>query len=116
MNMFDEIDVGVNIKKIRTEKGLTQTELGKKISKSESTIRKYESGSVKVTMEMLKKISEVLDTPIGKFLETLPTDINDINRWDKEITPQLYLSKISTDQLIEELNRRSDFPIKIEMK
>lgn len=62
------MDIGEKIKKIRLEKGFTQPQLAEKISKSESTIRKYESGSVKVTMETLNVISNALDVNLNQLI------------------------------------------------
>lgn len=108
MNFLEEIDIGKNIKKIRSQKGYTQIELGELINKSESTIRKYESGAVKINMDILNKIANVLKEPVGKFLETEPITENDLLHWD--------LSFYKTEDLIKELNSRDDFPIKLNLK
>lgn len=69
MYLLKDLNVGNNIKKYRKEKGLTQLELGQSINKSESTIRKYESGAVNITMDTLSKIAAILGVPIEKFME-----------------------------------------------
>jgi transcriptional regulator with XRE-family HTH domain len=55
------LKIGQNIKKYRKEKKLTQPELGLLIGKSESSIRKYESGDVVPSMDIITKIVDALD-------------------------------------------------------
>lgn len=62
---FNSNTIGENIKTYRKRNGYTQTELGIKIGKSESTIRKYESGAVEPNFETLNKIASVLN--ISKY-------------------------------------------------
>ena len=60
-------NIGLNIKKHRKEKGLTQEELASKIGKSTITIRKYESGDI------LPSINNIYE--IAKALEVFSNDI-----------------------------------------
>ncbi|CEP94661.1 transcriptional regulator [[Clostridium] sordellii] len=57
-----------NIKKFRNELGLTQKELGKKILKSEISIRKYESGNINIPLSTLFDIAAALKTDIYTLL------------------------------------------------
>lgn len=54
-------NVGLNIKKYRKEKGLTQEELANKIGKSTITIRKYESGDILPSLKSVYEIAKVLE-------------------------------------------------------
>lgn len=107
-----------NIKKYRKVLGLTQKQLGEQIFKSEISVRKYESGNVNVPTSTLSKISEVFGIPIAQLLY-IPVTEEDLEQFKKDSTINsnvIDFSQVSTKQLIEELNRRSDFPIKIDLK
>ncbi|MVX64943.1 helix-turn-helix domain-containing protein [Clostridium chromiireducens] len=64
------MDIGSNIKKQRKSKNMTQTELGKAIHKSESTIRKYESNNVKPDFVVLNEIADVLGCTLMDLVDT----------------------------------------------
>ena len=57
--MGDYTLLAQNIKKLRTEYFLTQKELAEKIHKKEITIRKYESGNIKIPFDSLLDICRV---------------------------------------------------------
>lgn len=94
-------------------RGITQQQLGDLIGKSINTIKKYESG---YTTPPISVINDIAESLMISTSDLLPVTEKDLEKWDNDITPQFYLSKIPTDQLIKELNSRSDFPIKIEIK
>lgn len=53
--------VGNNIKKYRTEAGMTLKELALKINLTEATVQKYERGNIRnVNAEMIKKMADAL--------------------------------------------------------
>lgn len=54
------MSIGENIKRIRTEKGLTQKELGKLCGMADSAIRRYENGGANPKIETLQKIAAAL--------------------------------------------------------
>lgn len=56
--------IGDNIKRLRKEKKLTQIELAKLIGKSESSIRKYEAGSVEPSFNTLGEIADKLNVDL----------------------------------------------------
>lgn len=58
-----------NLKKYRKKNGFTQKELGKKILKSEISIRKYESGNVNIPPSTLLDLCNVLKTTPFDLLE-----------------------------------------------
>ena len=95
--------IGANIRKYRKQNKLTQTELGKLIGKTESSIRKYERGYVIIPLDVLDKIANVLNVPtyqiidiskkvnslevIEKFLESIGYTyqiIYDVEKWHYE--------------------------------
>ena len=61
--------IGANIRKYRKQNKLTQTELGKLIGKTESSIRKYERGYVIIPLDVLNKIADVLNVPAYRIID-----------------------------------------------
>ena len=58
----------LRIKQLRLSKGLTQQQLGKKIFKSESTVRMWELGKTEPDIETLGNLSEVFNVSIDYLL------------------------------------------------
>jgi UDP-N-acetylglucosamine 1-carboxyvinyltransferase len=56
--------IGQLITKVRKERGLTQTDLAKKLGTSQSAVNRMENGGQNLSMEMLTRISEVLNKEI----------------------------------------------------
>jgi UDP-N-acetylglucosamine 1-carboxyvinyltransferase len=56
--------IGSLIQDLRQSKGLTQADLAKKLSTSQSAINRIEKGGQNISLDMLNRISEVLSTPI----------------------------------------------------
>jgi len=72
------LNIGENIKKYRKEKKITQTKLAALIAKSESTIQKYEGGSVVPDIVTLTKIAAVLGKSINDLVGNTPTVAEEI--------------------------------------
>ena len=72
------------LKKLREEKGLTQSELGKELGISPSTVGMYEQGRRVPDVPILKKMSAFFNVSIDYLLEnvnrnvpmTMPKDLN----------------------------------------
>lgn len=72
------------LKKLREEKGLTQSELGKELGISPSTIGMYEQGRRVPDVQILKKMSAFFNVSIDYLLENvnhnvpmkMPKDLN----------------------------------------
>lgn len=62
-NLFSE-----TLKKIRTERGLSQTQLGKKLFVNQSTIARWESGSRLPDATMVTQLSRILDVDVSTLL------------------------------------------------
>ena len=56
--------IGETIEAMRTEKGWTQEELARAVGTSQSAIHRIEKGGQNVSLEMIKKLSEVFGTQI----------------------------------------------------
>lgn len=61
--------LGRKIKIARTEAGLTQHQLGKKLNTAHSVIATWESGKYMPNQESLRKLSQALEKPITYFFE-----------------------------------------------
>ena len=66
---------GNNIKKIRKEKKLTQSQLAKLINKSLSSVQKYEAGDVSIPLEVVELISNKLKVPSSKIIGGMDADL-----------------------------------------
>ena len=63
--------LGFFIKKLREEKGLTQSEFAKALATSQSAVARIERGGQNLTLEQLSKISEVLERKLLDLNETI---------------------------------------------
>ena len=59
---------GSKLKECRNVKGFSQSELAKQIDTYHSIIGKYERNEVKPTIDVVKKLANVLDTTVGYLL------------------------------------------------
>jgi len=69
-NMVENINkyVGKRIQEIRIEKGLKQDYLAKKLDINRPNISKYETGETAIPLDILKKISKILNTSTDYLL------------------------------------------------
>lgn len=81
------MNIGENIKAYRKEKKLTQTALASLISKSESTIQKYESGAVVPDINTLIKIASALGVELSLLLQG--SSYTNLTSMDKEVADML---------------------------
>lgn len=63
------VDYLLNLKELRTEKGYTQEELASKCDVLRTTISMIESGVNKPSVELAKKLGEVLNVDWKGFFE-----------------------------------------------
>lgn len=77
--------IGANIRKYRKQNKLTQTELGKLIGKTESSIRKYERGYVIIPLDVLNKIADVLNVPAYRIIDVsnISMEVNSLQLIEK---------------------------------
>jgi transcriptional regulator with XRE-family HTH domain len=71
--------LGENIKKMRLSRGLKQTEVANSVFTSQNHISQIEAGRVNPSVELLQKISEVLQCSVSELLEenyALPDDLD----------------------------------------
>ena len=63
-NLFSEM-----LKKLRTERGLSQTQLGKQLFVNQSTVARWENGSRLPDAAMITQLSGVLDVDVSTLLQ-----------------------------------------------
>lgn len=63
------MSIGANLKRLRTDKGMSQTELAGAVNVTQSMIAQVERGTKALTMELGKEISEVLGVSVNELLE-----------------------------------------------
>jgi transcriptional regulator with XRE-family HTH domain len=75
----DAVDllVGRNIRILRQDRGMSQTELGRKIDVTFQQVQKYENGTNRVGSGRLYKIASILGVPITAFFEGANQAAND---------------------------------------
>lgn len=62
---------GNRIYKIRTEKGLTQSDIAMSLGISDKAVSKWENGTAKPTIKNLRKLSDILDITLDDLLDTI---------------------------------------------
>lgn len=71
MSPTDQEKIGIFIKKLREEKGLTQGEFAKRLKTSQSAVARIESGNQNITIEQLMKMGDVLNHNIVSIQNTI---------------------------------------------
>ena len=64
----------MNLKKIRTEKGITQEQLANQVGVLNTSICNYETGLREPNLDTLKKLATALDVTVDELLEDGPDD------------------------------------------
>lgn len=71
----DQEKIGLFIKKLREERGMTQEDFAKALKTSQSAIARIESGNQNVTIEQLMKMGEVLKHNIVSLQDTIDFEV-----------------------------------------
>ena len=61
--------MGIEIKRIRETRGMSQMELAEEVGVSFQQIQKYEKGINKISAERIQQIAKALRTPVETFFE-----------------------------------------------
>ena len=65
------MNIGNYIKKLRTESGFSQEELGRMLGVQSAAVQKWECGTVKnLKRDTIKKLSEIFNVPPSSFIDT----------------------------------------------
>lgn len=73
-------DIGKNIKDLRSRKQMTQDELAEKLFVTRQTVSNYETGKSKPDIDMLVKISEILNTDVQQLIYGIQPTATDLER------------------------------------
>lgn len=84
------MNLGKRIKGLREEKNLTQQQAADALGVSVHTVSKYEQGQREPSMEIMNKIANILEVELFELL----------------VEKEELLTKISTDDLLQELRKR----------
>ncbi len=64
------MNIGAYIKKLRTENGYSQEELGRRLGVQRAAVQKWECGTVKnLKRDTIKKLSEIFNVPPSSFID-----------------------------------------------
>ena len=100
--LFNKDKIGLKIKELRKQKGMTQKELAEKTGLAEITIRKIESGIPDSRASTIKKISTALETDV---IQSIWDDIepDTFNTGAKFVTD---IVKNKMNDLMDQLNEK----------
>lgn len=73
--MKDE-DIYKNIKNLRKERGLTLSNLADKMGSDYQQLSRVERGKSRLTVDMLMRMAEALDTPVDQIIKPIETSKN----------------------------------------
>jgi len=62
-----DAEIGLRVRTLRLQRGLSQSELGNLISVTFQQVQKYEKGSNRISAGRLQRIAEVLGVPVSFF-------------------------------------------------
>ncbi|OOP72857.1 helix-turn-helix domain-containing protein [Clostridium beijerinckii] len=93
--------IGLRIKNYRNQQNITQNQLSEMLDVSNVYISKIERGTTKINLEMLYKISIILNIPISFLLTGIDEESN--NYLDSEIAELISKCGIKKKKLIYEL-------------
>lgn len=85
-------EFGTKLKNAREERGMSQRSLGLALGLSDKTISSYESSRSYPNLDVLKKISEILEKPMEYFVST-SRDIQLENHLQRILSKQEQISK-----------------------
>ena len=78
------MNIGNLIKKLRTEKGYSQEQLGNMLGVQRAAVQKWECGTVKnLKRDTIIKLSEIFDVPPASFIDTDYMNYNNIISFPK---------------------------------
>ncbi len=89
--MIDNKTVGNTIASLRSNKGITQTELGERIGVSFQAVSKWERGETLPDVSILPNLADILETTIDYILRGAETRIS-------------YKGKINVSDMIDGIN------------
>src|SRR5215469_11789276 len=105
---YRDAEVGRRIRAQRLSKGLSQTDLGRKLGVSFQQVQKYEKGFNRVGAGRLQAIAEILEVPITFFYAAETTDTASSATLEEGDSPFGCLSTSGAIQLVRAYARIED--------
>ena len=79
-------NIGKRIKFYRKQKGISQLELANLLNVTQAYIHQLEKGDIRINIETLLKIADILDVPAYMLAPELFKDKEDVNKFPKSFT------------------------------
>ena len=86
MEVNDQVKIGLFIKKLREEQGMTQEEFSEKLKTSQPAVARIEAGNQNVTIDQLMKMGEVLKRTIVSIQDTIDFQVEGGRKLSGSIT------------------------------
>lgn len=99
-----------NLRKLRKENGWTQTELAQKVGVVPSVISEYETESITMSAQILRKLSEIFNVSVDYILGS--TEIRNVKEVNFANAGGLDTHGLTIEDLME-LQRQADYMRKI---
>ena len=88
--------IGINISKLRTERGITQEQLGRDIGLTASAISNIECGRSVPSVDTLCRFSELFGVKVDSIIsDSSESDLSRLEMEEKLVTVDRYLSEIN---------------------
>ena len=75
--------IGSKVKKARREKGITQEKFAEELGVSVSFISQVEAGDKKFNLARISEVSQILERPVGYFIDGYIEDDSDSSDFEK---------------------------------
>ncbi len=96
--------IGENIKRIRTEKKLTQKQLGDLCGMADSAIRRYELGKANPKIETVEKIAKAMNVEIFDLMEVPFESFDNSENYTPHPDKDHILNDVYTANLLDAFN------------
>jgi len=80
-----------NIKRLRKQKGWSQTELAEKIDSHLSHVNRIETGKYKPSVDVLVKLADVFDVSLDTLVRDSEVDLKEVTIEDKDLAQRIKL-------------------------
>ena len=89
-----------NIKRLRKQKGWSQTELAEQIGSHLSHINRIETGKYKPSVDVLVKLADVFDVSLNALVRDSDVDLKEITVEDKDLANGLNLLSLLNQKTV----------------
>ena len=117
---MNSTNIGFNIKRIREQKGYSQEFMSSQLSISQATYARMESQEIKISIDRLQKIADILEVDILSLLDysklTIQNQTNNEGAYGNGYVENLYVeNKETLKKLIQTLENENQY-LKTEME